>query len=179
MFSFTVTHTNLIGLHVFFQISSAEASVPVISDVSSIHDFPKQIPQVLPWHLCHHNYKNHCQGNHNPNSPVAPSLAAPLTTSYISVSVIQLYTMLPIHNNNKTHLCISLQVIVKDINWYSQISSAEWILSVPTLGPKLPPLRHTGVKVTERKQDGLKLLLTAALIQDVLERGQSNKWIDK
>jgi hypothetical protein len=38
-------------LHEFLQIADAQPSVPVISDVATIHDFTKQISQVFPWNL--------------------------------------------------------------------------------------------------------------------------------
>lgn len=152
--------TNLVGLHVFFQVCSAEPSVPVISDVPSIHDLPKKIPKVLPWHLHRHNhYKT----------------TANTTTLFIFTFML-LYIIASTHNtNNISHLCISFQVVVEYINWYSQVSSVEGVLSVPTLGSKLPPLCHTSMEVTEREEDGLKLLLTTALVQNVLQGGQ---WIN-
>ena len=84
---------NLVGLHVFLQVCPAEPSVPVVSDVSTIHDLPKQVPQVLPWHLDHHNYfENPFKYDHHhalaANKTHAPTL----------------------------HLCIGLQVVVEDVN---------------------------------------------------------------
>jgi hypothetical protein len=38
-------------LHEFLQIWDAQSSVPVISDVATIHNFAKQISQVFPWNL--------------------------------------------------------------------------------------------------------------------------------
>lgn len=40
-----------IRLHKFLQIGNTQPSVPVISDVATIHNFTKQIPQVFPWNL--------------------------------------------------------------------------------------------------------------------------------
>lgn len=154
---FTNTHTNLIGLHVLFQICSTEPSVPVISDMSTIHDLPKQIPQILPWHLHHYNdYENHS------------------TITILIILVMERYTPLTATHNthNTSNLCISLQVVVEDVNRYRQVSSVKGIFSVPTLGTKLPPLCHTSMEVTQREEDGLKLLLTTALVQDILKRGQ-------
>lgn len=158
---FSLSWTNLVGLHVFFQVCPAESSVPVISDVSSIHDLPEQIPKVLPWHLHHHNHYK--------------ITANTIIIIFISLIMV-LCTIASTHNtnNNTSHLCISLQVVVEYVNWYCQVSGVEGVLSVPTLGSKLPPLRHTGVEVTQREEDSLKLLFTTALVQDVLERGQ---WI--
>lgn len=66
------------------------------------------------------------------------------------------------------HLSVSLQVVVQDVNRDRQVSGVEGVFPVPPLRPKLPPLCHAGVEVTQREQDGLELLLPAALIQDVL-----------
>ena len=40
-----------IRMHVHLQVGSTETSIPVISDVSSIHDLSKQVPQIFPWDL--------------------------------------------------------------------------------------------------------------------------------
>lgn len=74
---------------------------------------------------------------------------------------------------NALYLCVGLQVVVEDVYGYCQVSCVEWILPVPALRTELPPLRHTGMEVTQREEDGLKLLLTTALVQNVLERSQS------
>lgn len=76
------------------------------------------------------------------------------------------------HQQNSTHLSVGFQVIVEDIDGNGKVSSVEGILSVPTLRPKLPPLSHTGVKVTQGEEDGLELLLPAALVQDFLQTVQ-------
>lgn len=74
--------------------------------------------------------------------------------------------------HNTTYLCVGLQVVVEYIDRYRQVSGVEGVLSVPALGSKLPSLCHTGVEVAQREEDGLKLLLPAALVQDVLQKGQ-------
>lgn len=84
-----------------------------------------------------------------------------------------LCTVSSIHDTNSTsHLCIRLQVVVEYVNRYCQVSGVEGVLSVPTLGSKLSPLCHTSMEVTQREEDGLELLLTTALFQDVLQREQ-------
>lgn len=72
--------------------------------------------------------------------------------------------------NETAHLSISLQVVVQNVDRDRQVSGVEGVFSVPTLRPKLPPLCHTGMEVTQREQDGLELLFPAALVQDVLCR---------
>lgn len=77
------------------------------------------------------------------------------------------------HNTyNTTYLCVGLQVVVEYIDRYRQVSGVEGVLSVPALGSKLPSLCHTGVEVAQREEYGLELLLPAALVQDVLQKGQ-------
>lgn len=76
-----------------------------------------------------------------------------------------------VHDTNGTsHLCICFQVVVEYVNRYCQVSGVEGVLSVPTLGSKLSPLCHTGMEVTQREEDGLELLFTTTLFQDVLHR---------
>src|SRR6218665_2766529 len=43
--------TNHDGIHVFGEVGPAEPSVPVVGDVSPVHDLPKEVPQVFPWDL--------------------------------------------------------------------------------------------------------------------------------
>lgn len=40
-----------LGIHVFLQVSLAQTPVPVISDVSAVHDLSKQVSQIFPGHL--------------------------------------------------------------------------------------------------------------------------------
>ena len=40
--------THLFWHHKLFQVGPAEPAVPVISDVSSVHDLPKEIAEVGP-----------------------------------------------------------------------------------------------------------------------------------
>ncbi len=42
---------HLVRLHVLFQVSSAQSPVPVISNVTSVHDLTKQVTKVFPWYL--------------------------------------------------------------------------------------------------------------------------------
>ena len=43
----------LIGMHVNFQVGLTEFAVPVVGDVSSVHDLAEEIAQVIPRHLEH------------------------------------------------------------------------------------------------------------------------------
>lgn len=45
------TLTHHFWMHEFLQVGFTESSIPVISDVSSVHDLPEKIAQVLPRHL--------------------------------------------------------------------------------------------------------------------------------
>lgn len=45
------TLTHHFWMHEFLQVGFTESSIPVISDVSSVHDLPEKIAQVLPGHL--------------------------------------------------------------------------------------------------------------------------------
>lgn len=92
------------------------------------------------------------------------------TITILIILVVEHYTTLTaIHKiHNTSNLCISLQVVVKDVNRYCEVSCVKGILSVPTLGAKLPSLCHTSMEVTQREEDGLKLLLATALVQDIL-----------
>lgn len=38
-------------LHDPVQVSFAHASVPIVDDVTALHDFSEEILEVLPWHL--------------------------------------------------------------------------------------------------------------------------------
>ena len=44
-------HPHHIRMHVHLQVSAAQAPVPVVSDVASVHNLAKQVTQILPWHL--------------------------------------------------------------------------------------------------------------------------------
>ena len=44
---------HLFGTHEYLKVGSAKLAVPVVCDVSSIHDLTKQVAQVSPWNLKH------------------------------------------------------------------------------------------------------------------------------
>lgn len=37
-------------LHVFKQECAAKSAIPIVSDMSAVHDLAEQVPQILPWH---------------------------------------------------------------------------------------------------------------------------------
>ena len=43
--------TDQFWFHVFSEVCSAEPPVPVISDVTAVHDITKEITKVSPWNL--------------------------------------------------------------------------------------------------------------------------------
>ena len=38
-------------IHILLQVGLAQSSIPVVSDVASVHDFAEQVSQVLPRHF--------------------------------------------------------------------------------------------------------------------------------
>ena len=38
-------------VEVFEEVGIGKTPVPVLNNVTSIHDLPKNVPQVIPWHL--------------------------------------------------------------------------------------------------------------------------------
>ena len=38
-------------IHVFFKVSSTQSAIPVIGNVTAVHDFAEQVAQVFPGHL--------------------------------------------------------------------------------------------------------------------------------
>ncbi len=48
-----------------------------------------------------------------------------------------------------SYFSIGIQVVVQDTGRDGQISIVKWVSVVPSLRPKLPPLSHTGVEVTQ------------------------------
>ena len=80
----------------------------------------------------------------------------------------KVHTHTHIHTHAHTHLCIGFQVVVKDIDRDGEVTGVEGILPVPTLRPKLASLGNTSMEVTQGEENGLKLLLTRAVVQDVL-----------
>lgn len=95
---FSLRHTNPVRLRV----------LPGKFCKSSVPSHQSCVLCVAPKY--HHNYKTHCQGNHNLNHPAAQALTIQLTHS--RQSAIQFCTMPATHNNNTTHLCIRLQIII-------------------------------------------------------------------
>jgi len=43
-------------IHVLFQVSPAEMTIPIVCNMASVHNFTKQISQVVPWHLKNEAY---------------------------------------------------------------------------------------------------------------------------
>ena len=39
-----------VGVHVLLEVGATQPSVPVVSDVTSVHDLSEQVAQVLPRH---------------------------------------------------------------------------------------------------------------------------------
>lgn len=60
-----VANTNQLGHHVLEQEGAAEAAVPVVGDVSAVHDLPEQVAQVLPGHagICFQIVEQHVHAN--------------------------------------------------------------------------------------------------------------------
>ena len=46
-----VTSPYHIWVHVDFQVCLAEFSVPVVSNMSAVHNFSEQVPKIFPWYL--------------------------------------------------------------------------------------------------------------------------------
>lgn len=41
----------LIRMHVYFQVGFTQFSVPIIGDVSTVHDLAEQVTQIVPGYL--------------------------------------------------------------------------------------------------------------------------------
>ncbi len=67
------------------------------------------------------------------------------------------------------NLGAGLKVIVQDIKANSQITSIEWIDSVPALSTELSPLRDHSVEVAERKENRLEFGLLCATLKGFLK----------
>lgn len=50
-----------VGLHVLLQVCVTQSSVPIVSDVSSIHDLPKEVVKIFPGHLWVSRQASHSQ----------------------------------------------------------------------------------------------------------------------
>lgn len=46
-----VENKNHLWSHVFFEESFTEFTIPIICDMTTVHDLSKEIPQIFPWYL--------------------------------------------------------------------------------------------------------------------------------
>lgn len=69
----------------------------------------------------------------------------------------------------KPHLCVGLQEVVEHIHRDGEVPGVEGVGAIPSLGPKLSSFGHHPMKVTESKEDALKLRLPGAHLQGVLK----------
>jgi hypothetical protein len=91
-------------LHNRVEIGSAKNSIPIISNVTTIHDLTEDVFKILP-------------------------------------------------RNLTTTACLSLKIVVEYNRGISEITSREWISSVPSLCSETSPFKHARVEVAKTEQD--------------------------
>lgn len=67
------------------------------------------------------------------------------------------------------YLCVGLQEVVEHVHRDGEVPSVEGVGAIPSLGPKLSSFCHHRMKVTESKEDALKLSLPGTHLQGVLK----------
>ena len=80
-----------------------------------------------------------------------------------------MHTSLNENQKQLVYLLIGFQVIVENVDRNSEITSVEWINSVPALRTEFSSLRHDGMEIAKRKQNALKFDLTSTHFQRVLD----------
>lgn len=140
-----------LGLDKLLQVGPTQAAVPVVRNVTSIHDLTEQVAQVVVRHL----------GVRGRGATAV--LGGDL---WRSAEVRRVWI---------TNLRIGLQVVIEDVDRNGEVSGVKGVRSVPALRTELPPLRHHRVEVAQRKQNALEFILLRTHLQGVLENKPHTK----